>query len=124
MIEAVGRLVPGVLGNSESVADESFSDALLEHPHSTRPADFRVSEVPKVLRSSNHALVDRWRHAQSLARTIRVRPDLIEARGGLTDQDLAVLAEFELGDVAASDSDSGPSDSDSGASDWENSPLD
>ena len=117
VIEAVGRLVPGVLGNSESVADESFSDGLLEYPHYTRPADFRGSEVPEVLRSGNHALVDRWRYAQSLARTIRVRPDLIEARGGLTDQDLAVLAEFELGDVAASDSVSG-------ASDWENSPLD
>jgi tRNA (guanine37-N1)-methyltransferase len=96
VIEAVGRLVPGVLGNQESTGDESFSDGLLEYPHYTRPADFRGWSVPDVLRSGNHGLVDRWRRAQSLHRTIRVRPDLIDARGGLSDDDNALLAEFGL----------------------------
>lgn len=96
VMEAVGRLVPGVLGNSESVADESFSDGLLEYPHYTRPAEYEGWAIPDVLRSGNHALVERWRLAQSLARTIRVRPDLIEARGGLSERDRALLAEFDL----------------------------
>jgi len=100
VVEAVSRLVPGVLGNSESVAEESFSDGLLEYPHYTRPATYQGWDIPDVLRSGNHALVDRWRLAQSLAKTIRVRPDLISARGGLSEQDRAVLAEFGLGDVA------------------------
>ncbi len=96
VIEAVGRLVPGVLGNSESVDDESFSDGLLEYPHYTRPAGYRGWEVPDVLRSGDHGRVARWRRAWSLRRTIDVRPDLIAARGGITDADLALLAEFDL----------------------------
>lgn len=96
VLEAVGRLVPGVLGNRESVEDESFSDGLLEYPHYTRPAEYRGWEIPEVLRSGNHGLVGRWRLAQSLARTIATRPDLIEARGGLSEADRAVLAEFGL----------------------------
>lgn len=108
VIEAVGRLVPGVLGNKESVADESFSDGLLEYPHYTRPADYRGLTIPEVLRSGNHALVDRWRLAQSLVRTAEVRPDLIEARGGLSEQDRLVLAEFGFDPEAASGEESGP----------------
>lgn len=96
IIEAVGRLVPGVLGNLDSVTEESFSDGLLEYPHYTRPATYREWDIPDVLRSGNHALVDRWRLAQSLVRTMRIRPDLIEARGGLSDTDLALLREFGL----------------------------
>lgn len=96
VLEAVGRLVPGVLGNQESVEDESFSDGLLEYPHYTRPAEYRGIGIPEVLRSGNHALVARWRLAQSLSRTIAVRPDLIEQRGGLTDADRKLLAEFDL----------------------------
>jgi len=96
ILEAVGRLVPGVLGNSTSIEDESFSDGLLEYPHYTRPAEFRGWEVPAVLRSGDHGKVDRWRHAQALARTIRIRPDLIDARGGLTASDEKLLAEFGL----------------------------
>jgi len=96
VLEAVGRLVPGVMGNEESATDESFSDGLLEHPHYTRPAELRGWTVPEVLRSGDHARVERWRRAQSLARTIRWRPDLIEARGGLTEADEALLAEFDL----------------------------
>lgn len=96
VIEAVGRLVPGVLGNSESTDDESFSDGLLEYPHYTRPADYRQWSVPEVLRSGNHGLVARWRRAKALERTMAVRPDLIAARGGLSDEDEALMAEFDL----------------------------
>ncbi len=96
VIEAVARLLPGVLGNATSSEDESFSDGLLEYPQYTRPADFRGLPVPPVLLSGNHGLVERWRRAQSLLRTITHRPDLIAARGGLSDPDRALLAEFEL----------------------------
>ncbi|MGK2947331.1 MAG: tRNA (guanosine(37)-N1)-methyltransferase TrmD [Acidimicrobiales bacterium] len=95
VLEAVGRLVPGVMGNDASADDESFSDGLLEYPHYTRPAEFRGWGVPDVLRSGDHAKVARWRRARALARTIAERPDLIEARGGLTDADQALLAEFD-----------------------------
>ena len=94
IIEAVTRLVPGMMGNAESAEDESFADGLLEYPQYTRPASFRGWEVPDVLRSGNHARVDRWRRAQALRLTIGRRPDLIEARGGLSDDDRALLDEF------------------------------
>ncbi|HVN51538.1 MAG TPA: tRNA (guanosine(37)-N1)-methyltransferase TrmD [Acidimicrobiales bacterium] len=94
VLEAVGRLVPGVMGNEASAGDESFGDGLLEYPHYTRPADFRGWEVPAVLTSGDHGRVERWRRAQALRRTIGSRPDLIEARGGLTPADEALLAEF------------------------------
>lgn len=96
VIEAVGRLVPGVMGNSTSADEESFSAGLLEYPHYTRPADYRGLLVPEVLRSGDHARVARWRRAQALARTLERRPDLIEARGGLTDDDRALMAEFGI----------------------------
>ena len=96
VLEAVGRLVPGVLGNEESSDEESFSDGLLEYPHYTRPAEFRGWSVPEVLRSGDHGLVERWRRAQSLKRTIARRPDLIETRGGLSVVDRELLAEFGL----------------------------
>ncbi len=95
VLEAVGRLVPGVMGNDTSADDESFSDGLLEYPHYTRPAEFRGWEVPDVLRSGDHARVGRWRRARALARTLAERPDLVEARGGLTDAEQALLAEFD-----------------------------
>jgi tRNA (guanine37-N1)-methyltransferase len=96
ILEAVARLVPGVLGNDESTTEESFADGLLEYPHYTRPAEFRGWAVPAVLRSGDHAKVARWRRAQALARTLRLRPDLIAARGGLTDDDHALLTDFDL----------------------------
>lgn len=99
VIEAVGRLVPGVLGNVTSAEDESFSDGLLEYPHYTRPADFRGWTVPEVLRSGDHGRIARWRRALALWRTVTRRPDLIEARGGLSDDDRALLAEFGPGDA-------------------------
>jgi tRNA (guanine37-N1)-methyltransferase len=94
VIEAVGRLVPGVMGNDTSADDESFADGLLEYPHYTRPAEFRGWAVPELLRSGDHGRIARWRRAQALRRTIERRPDLIEARGGLTPADQALLDEF------------------------------
>jgi tRNA (guanine37-N1)-methyltransferase len=96
VLEAVGRLVPGVMGNDASADDESFTDGLLEYPHYTRPAEFRGWAVPDVLRSGDHGRVARWRRAQALARTRERRPDLLEARGGLTEEEQALLAEFDL----------------------------
>ena len=93
VLEAVGRCVPGVLSNEASAAEESFSDGLLEYPHYTRPATFRQWSVPEVLLSGDHGRVARWRRAQSLARTVERRPDLIEARGGLTEEEQQLLAE-------------------------------
>ncbi len=96
VLEAVCRLVPGVLGNAESIEEESFSDGLLEYPHYTRPADYRGMVIPEVLRSGDHDRIATWRHAQALARTRDARPDLIERRGGLTDEEAALLGEFGL----------------------------
>jgi tRNA (guanine37-N1)-methyltransferase len=96
VLEAVGRLVPGVMGNDTSADDESFSEGLLEYPHYTRPASFRGWDVPDVLRSGDHGRVARWRRAQALDRTRRSRPDLLEQRGGLTDEEQRLLAEFDL----------------------------
>src|SRR3546814_17368056 len=84
------------MGNDTSADDESCSDGLLEYPHYTRPAELRGWTVPDVLRSGDHAKVARWRRAQSLARTQRERPDLIDARGGITPADQALLDEFDL----------------------------
>ncbi len=95
VLEAVGRLVPGVMGNDASATEESFSSGLLEYPHYTRPSEFRGHEVPDVLRSGDHARVERWRHAQALARTAQRRPDLFAERP-LTDADRRVLTEFGL----------------------------
>lgn len=97
ILEAVGRLVPGVMGNDTSADDESFASAtggLLEYPQFTKPAEFRGWVVPEVLRSGHHGRIAGWRRAQALRRTLDRRPDLIEARGGLTPQDEALLAEF------------------------------
>ena len=96
VLEAVGRLVPGVMGNDTSADEESFSDGLLEHPQYTRPAEYRGWSVPDVLRSGDHGRVARWRRAAALARTMEHRPDLIEARGGVTDEERRLLAEFSL----------------------------
>jgi tRNA (guanine37-N1)-methyltransferase len=93
VVEAVGRLLPGVLGNEASAQEESFADGLLEHPQYTRPASFRGWTVPEVLRSGDHGAVARWRRLQALRRTLERRPDLVEARGGLRPDELVLLAE-------------------------------
>jgi tRNA (guanine37-N1)-methyltransferase len=96
VLEAVGRLVPGVMGNDRSAEDESFSDGLLEHPQYTRPADFRGWSVPEVLRSGDHGRVERWRRAAALVRTAIDRPDLLAARGGLSDAERAEIEAFGI----------------------------
>jgi len=95
VLEAVGRLVPGVMGNAASAGEESFSDGLLEYPQFTKPAEFRGMVVPEVLRSGDHGRIARWRRSRALLRTIAMRPDLIEARGGLSEAEEALLGEFE-----------------------------
>ena len=78
IIDAVTRLLPGVLGDDESSVDESFSDGLLEYPQYTRPAEFRGMSVPEVLLSGDHASIERWRREQARLRTGQRRPDLLE----------------------------------------------
>lgn len=78
LVDAVGRLVPGVLGSHESAGEESFSDGLLEYPHYTRPPEFRGLRVPEILLSGNHREIARWRRQQSLLKTARTRPSLLE----------------------------------------------
>jgi tRNA (guanine37-N1)-methyltransferase len=96
VVEAVARLVAGVMGNEESAADESFGDGLLEYPQYTRPADFRGHEVPEVLRSGDHARIARWRRARAIRRTLERRPELLDPSRGrpLSAEDRALLDEF------------------------------
>ena len=95
IIEAVTRLLPGVIGNAMSPITESFgASGLLEEPHYTRPAEFRGWAVPEVLRNGNHAQIERWRRAQALHRTLAKRPDLVELRGGITKDEQRLLEEF------------------------------
>jgi tRNA (guanine37-N1)-methyltransferase len=93
IIDAVARLLPGVLGDASSTAEESFSDGLLEYPQYTRPRDYQGLCVPDVLLSGNHEEVRRWRRKESLRRTLLNRPDLIAA-ANLSDQDRRLLAEI------------------------------
>jgi tRNA (guanine37-N1)-methyltransferase len=97
VFDAVARLVPGVLGNVESAQTESFETGLLEHPHYTRPPEFRGAVVPEVLQSGDHARIARWRRWQSLKLTEARRPDLF-AKLTLSKDDLKLLkkAESEL----------------------------
>jgi tRNA (guanine37-N1)-methyltransferase len=78
MIEAIARLIPGVIGNAESLAEESHSEGLLEYPSYTKPASWRGLEVPEVLLSGNHAEIAKWRKAKALERTQQVRPELLD----------------------------------------------
>jgi len=93
MVEALARLLPGVLGNPASAEQDSFSDGLLEGPSFTRPEVWRELAVPDVLRSGNHGAISRWRRDQALERTFARRPDLLAKlpEGALDRQDLAVL---------------------------------
>jgi tRNA (guanine37-N1)-methyltransferase len=93
VIDAVARLVPGVMGNDASGAEESFGGARLEYPQYTRPAVFRGWEVPEVPRSGDHARVARWRRAEAVRRTLAQRPDLVAAVP-LTPEERDLLHEF------------------------------
>lgn len=90
VVDAVSRLVPGVLGDQESAVHESFSDGLLEYPQYTRPAEFRGVPIPEILRSGDHGAIARWRRRESLRRTWTCRPELL-ASASLDDEDRAFL---------------------------------
>jgi tRNA (guanine37-N1)-methyltransferase len=92
VVDAVSRLVPGVLGNSDSAGADSFSMGLLEYPHYTRPAEYRGWKVPDVLLSGNHRQIEQWRRRESLLRTRKRRPDLLR-EVVLTDEEKRWLAE-------------------------------
>ncbi len=94
IVEAVSRLLPGVLGNPSSIVEESHTTGLLEGPQYTRPAEFRGDKVPDVLVSGHHAVVAKWRRREALRRTLQRRPDLLET-APLDVQDRRVLAELE-----------------------------
>ena len=92
VIDAVSRLVPGVVGDGDSVEQDSFAQGILDHPHYTRPAEFEGRRVPEVLLSGHHAEVRRWRMKQALRRTLERRPDLID-EGVLSGEQLDLLAQ-------------------------------
>ncbi|MCE5314364.1 MAG: tRNA (guanosine(37)-N1)-methyltransferase TrmD [Armatimonadota bacterium] len=94
ILDAVSRLIPGVLGDETSPETDSFSSGLLEYPQYTRPADFRGLKAPEVLLSGNHAEVAKWRRVEALKRTLQRRPDLLES-APLSDEDRRLLREFE-----------------------------
>jgi tRNA (guanine37-N1)-methyltransferase len=93
VLDAVARLLPGVLGDERSSVQESFDSSLLDWPHYTRPVEFEGRKVPEVLQGGHHADIQRWRLKQAVARSWMRRPDLI-ARGGLTSEAAALLEEF------------------------------
>jgi len=97
IVDAVSRLIPGVLGNSESASKDSFSSGLLEYPQYTRPQEYRGWKVPDLLVSGNHRDMDDWRRRQSLARTWRRRPELLE-KINLSDSDRLILKEIQAED--------------------------
>jgi tRNA (guanine37-N1)-methyltransferase len=94
VIDAVGRLLPGALGDPTGALTDSHASGLLEHPHYTRPSEFRGWEVPEVLKSGDHARIERWRRQQSLLRTAQRRPDLLEGVE-LSEKDKQLLEEAE-----------------------------
>ena len=91
IIDAVSRFVPDVVGSEENVREDSITSGLLQHPLYTRPAEFRGMDAPAILRSGNHAEIERWRRHQSLERTLRLRPDLLHT-APLTNSDRIYLA--------------------------------
>ncbi|MDQ1278260.1 MAG: tRNA ((1)-)-methyltransferase [Thermodesulfobacteriota bacterium] len=98
IVDAVARLIPGVLGNSESARTDSFSSGLLEYPQYTRPQDYGGWKVPEVLLNGNHRDIDYWRRRQSLTRTWRRRPELLE-KIDLSDSDRMILKEIQTEDL-------------------------
>ncbi len=95
LIEAISRLLPGVLGSDRSAQEDSFFQSLLEYPQYTRPSSFRGMEVPEVLLSGNHAAIERWRKREALRRTMDRRPDLL-AKASLSSEDKKLLEEILL----------------------------
>lgn len=99
VIDAVARLVPGVVGKSASIVEESFTDGLLEGPQYTKPAEFRGMVVPEIVRSGDHKAVARWRRQEALKRTLERRPDLIE-RADLSEEDRLFIRSLKEGSNA------------------------
>jgi tRNA (guanine37-N1)-methyltransferase len=95
VIDAIGRLLPGVLGSAESAVQESFTDGLVDWPHYTRPPSLDGRAVPEVLASGDHAAIQRWRLRQALGRTWLRRPELLERRG-MNEEERALLEEFKI----------------------------
>ena len=93
LIDAVGRLVPGVVGEADSLKSESFTEGLLEYPQYTRPPEFRGLKVPEVLLSGHHEEIRRWRRKESLKRTLERRPEPIE-QAPLTEEDREMIKEL------------------------------
>ena len=102
IMEAVGRLVPGVIGDEESHRQDSFSSGLLDYPEYTRPAEWQGQAVPEVLLGGNHAATERWRRDQALERTLTRRPDLL-AQATLTPHDSAALLALGVSEAQLSD---------------------
>lgn len=94
LIDAIGRVLPGALGDFESAHEDSFSQDLLDHPHYTRPAEYEGMKVPEVLLSGHHENIKEWRHAEAIKRTAQRRPDLLQNLE-LTDEELALLQASE-----------------------------
>jgi tRNA (guanine37-N1)-methyltransferase len=94
VIDAAARLLPGVLGDEESAYRDSFGDGLLDHPHYTRPAEFRGRKVPDVLLSGNHAEIEKWRRREEFKATLKKRPELL-ATADLTDEERELLEELK-----------------------------
>ena len=90
LVDAVSRLIPGVVGSMENVTEDSISSGLLQHPLYTRPSEYRGMAVPDILRSGHHAEIDRWRRRESLKRTLQIRPDLLRS-AQLSVEDLEYL---------------------------------
>jgi len=97
LIDVLTRLIPGVLGDPMAAENDSHASGLLEHPHYTRPEEYRGWKVPEILRSGHHARIDRWRRNQSLKRTQERRPDILE-RFDLTDEDQEFLDKLNSGE--------------------------
>jgi tRNA (guanine37-N1)-methyltransferase len=93
LIDAVARLLPGVLGDERATSEDSHAQGLLEHPHYTRPASFRGWDVPEVLRSGDHGRIARWRKQEALRKTLRRRPEMLED-ADLTEEERAMLEDL------------------------------
>lgn len=93
-VDSVTRLIPGVLGSSDSILEESHTNHLLEYPHYTRPSNYKGDKVPEVLLSGNHKEIDRWRRTQSLKNTLIKRPDML-SKSELSDEDQMLLKELK-----------------------------
>ncbi|MDD3612556.1 MAG: tRNA (guanosine(37)-N1)-methyltransferase TrmD [Clostridiales bacterium] len=93
-VDSVTRLIPGVLGSSDSILEESHTNHLLEYPHYTRPSNYKGDKVPEVLLSGNHKEIDRWRRTQSLKNTLIKRPDML-SKAELSDEDQMLLKELK-----------------------------